>query len=60
MQIWSSFKILKNLKSNLKPKKLLFFVIGLSHYCEFKIEHVFSNQFSRSLFDHHHTLPGTF
>ena len=60
MQIWSGFKILKNLKSNLKPTNLLFFVIRLSHYCEFKIEHAFSSQFSRPSFDHHHILPGAF
>ena len=40
----SSFKILKNLKSNLKGKKILFFVAPLSHCCKLKIEHVFPNQ----------------
>ena len=30
MLIWSSFKILKNLKSNLKPKNMLFFLARLS------------------------------
>ena len=39
----SSFKILKNLKSNLKGKKILFFVAPLSHCCKLKIEHVFPN-----------------
>lgn len=34
----SSFKILKNLKSNLKGKKILFFVAPLSHCCKLKIE----------------------
>ena len=44
MQIKSSFKILKNFKPNLKPKKMLFFVARLPHYCEFKAEHAFPNQ----------------
>ena len=43
MQIKSSFKILKNLKSNLKPKKMLIFVVRLPHYYEFKAEHAFPN-----------------
>ena len=39
MKIFLKFS--KNLKLNLKPKKLLFFVIQLSLYCEFKAEHTF-------------------
>ena len=39
----------------------LFFIVRLSHYCEFKVELVFPNQsFSRALFDHHHAWPGAF
>ena len=46
---------------SLKPKKTLFFVVRLSHYCKFKVEHAFPNQsFSRPSFDHYHDLPGTF
>ena len=33
---------------------MLFFVLRLPHYCEFKVEHTFSNQsFSRSSCNHH-------
>ena len=40
---------------------MLFFVVRLSHYCEFKVEHAFPNQsFSRPSFNHHHVLPGAF
>ena len=40
---------------------MLFFVVRLSHYCEFKVEHAFPNQlFSRSSFSHHHVLPGAY
>ena len=36
---------------------MLFFVVRLSHYCKFKVEHAFPNQsFSRPLFNHHHVL----
>ena len=38
---------------------MLFFVVRLSHYGEFKVEHTFPNQlFCRSSFNHHHVLPG--
>ena len=47
----SSFKILGILKSNLKPKKMLFFVVRLSHYCEFKVMCFAINHF----FDHRST-----
>ena len=34
---------------------MLFFVFRLSHYCQFKVEYVFSSQsFSQPSFDHHH------
>ena len=37
---------------------MLFFVVRLSHYCKFKVEHAFPNQsFSRPSFNHHHVLP---
>ena len=40
---------------------MLFFVVRLSHYCEFKVEHAFPNQsFPRPSFNHHHVLPGAF
>ena len=39
----------------------LFFLVRLSHYCEFKVEHVFPNEsFSQPSFDHHHALPSAF
>ena len=61
MQIWISFKILKNFKSNLKSKKMLFFVVRLFHYCKFIVEHALSTQsFSRPLFNHHHVLSGAY
>ena len=45
----------------LKPKKTLFFVVRLSHYCRFKVEHAFPNQsFFRPSFDHYHELPSAF
>ena len=40
---------------------MLSFVVRLSYYCEFKVEHAFPNQsFSRPSFDHDHALPGAF
>ena len=40
---------------------MLFFVVRISHYCEFKVEHAFPNQsFSRPSFNHHHVLPGAY
>ena len=40
---------------------MLFFVVQLSRYCEFKAEYAFPNQsFSRPSFNHHHVLPGAF
>ena len=40
---------------------MLFFVVRLSHYREFKDEHAFPNQsFSRPSFNHHHVLPGAY
>ena len=40
---------------------MLLFVVRLSHYCNFKVEHAFPNQsFSRSSFNHHHVPPGAF
>ena len=40
---------------------MLLFAVGLSHYCEFKVEHAFPNQsFSRPSFNHHHVLPGAY
>ena len=40
---------------------MLFFVVRLSHYCEFKTEHAFPNQlFSRPSLNHHHVLPGAY
>ena len=35
MQISSRFEIVKNLKSNSKPKTMLFLVVQLSHYTFF-------------------------
>ena len=41
-----NMKVLKFL--SLKPKKTLFFIVRLSHYCGFKVQHAFPNQsFSR-------------
>ena len=38
---------------------MVFFVVRLSHYCEFKVEHAFPNQsFPRPLLNYHHVLPG--
>ena len=38
---------------------MLFFVVRLSNYCKFKVEHAFPNQsFSQPSFNHHHVLPG--
>ena len=40
---------------------MLFFVVRLSRYCEFKVKHAFPNQsFSRPSFIHHHVLPGAY
>ena len=40
---------------------MLFFVVRISHYCEFKVEHAFPNQsFSRPSFNHHDVLPGVY
>ena len=49
------FKILKNLKSNLRPKKVILCSPTL------KDKHAFPKQsFSRPSFDHHHALSGAF
>ena len=46
------------LKSSLKLKNMLFFVVRPSHYCNFKVEHAFPSQsFSRPSFNHHHVPP---
>ena len=38
---------------------MLFFVVRLSHYGEFKVEHAFPNQsLSRPSFNNHHVLSG--
>ena len=40
---------------------MLFFVVRLSHYCEFKVEHAFPNQsFSRPSFNHHYVQAGAY
>ena len=40
---------------------MLFFVVRVSHYCEFKVEHAFPNQsFSRPSFNHHRVLLGAY
>ena len=40
---------------------MLFFVVRISHYCEFQVEHAFLNQsISRPPFNHHHVLEGVY
>ena len=40
---------------------MLFFVVRLSYYCKFKVEHAFLNQsFSQPSFNHHHVLPDAY
>ena len=40
---------------------MLFFIVRLSHYCEFKVKDAFPNQsFSQPSFNHHHVLAGAY
>ena len=57
----SSFKILKNLRSNFKPKNNVILQVRFSYYYEFKVKHAFHNQsFFQPSFNHLYALPRVF